>query len=74
MIIYEALYNYMTEESSYMTLSLHKTKQGARNAVAKKVRKQHKEHNELYKYDVEEMPYRFGAFEDWAIEKSEVLE
>lgn len=74
MILYEALYNYMTEESGYVTLSVHKTKQGARNAVAKVVREEREKHNKLYKYDREEMPYIYGEFEGWMIKEIEVQE
>jgi len=74
MVVYQALFNYMTEESSYVTLSLHKTKQGARDAVAKELRKEHEEHAKLYNYNVEEMAYRYGAFEDWRVDKIEVME
>lgn len=74
MKIWEALYNGMTFESSYATLSLHKTEQGARDAVAKYVRKKRKDHDSLYDYDVKKMSYRFGEFEAWGVRGVEVLD
>lgn len=74
MKIYLALYNDMIEESSYATISAHKTKQGARNALAKHVREQKKEHDEDFQYVVKEMRYRFGLFERWYVKEIELLD
>lgn len=49
MKIYEALYNPMIYESGDMTISIHKTKQGARNALAKYIWKERKKHYSIYK-------------------------
>lgn len=74
MKIYQALFNYMIEESSYETLSLHKTKQGARDAIARELRIEREAFNKRYEYNPEEMPYRYGLFSDWTVFESEVLE
>ncbi len=73
MVIYEALYNEMIYESSYETISVHKTKQGARDALAKKVKKEHEDYNRTYDYDVNEMPGLFGRFEAWCINETKLL-
>ncbi len=73
MIIYEALYNHMVYESSAETVSIHKTKQGARNALAKKVRQEHENYNKLFDYDVNVMDSRFGIFEAWGVNETKLL-
>jgi len=73
-ILYRALYNYMTEESGFITLSVHKTKQGARDAVARELRKEREKHNALYDYNVNEMAYRYGLFQAWLVDETEVQE
>ena len=74
MIIYKALYNHMIYESSAETVSIHKTKQGARNALAKRVKKEHENHNKMLDYDVDEMGSRFGIFEAWLVGEAELLD
>lgn len=74
MILYAALYNYMIYEAGYSTLSIHKTRQGARDSVAKELRKEHENHNKIYDYNVDEMGSPFGTFEAWDVQKIEVLE
>ena len=71
-VLYEALYNGMTEESSYETISVHKTKQGARDAVAKLVKEEHENFQKRYGYDVCEMSYRFGLFQAWDVNEIKV--
>lgn len=72
MKLYEALYNYMVYESGFITLSTHKTEQGARDAIAKELRKERENHNKLYDYDTEEMAYKYGEFEAWRVQEIEV--
>lgn len=72
--IYQALYNPMTEESAFLTLSIHKTEQGARDALAKYIRELHEEHNSFYNYDVDDLPYKFGEFQACRVEKTQVLD
>lgn len=74
MKLYQALYNSMTYEGGFVTLSTHKTKQGARNALAKELRKEREKHNKMYDYDTEEMAYRYGEFEAWQVKEIEVQE
>ncbi len=73
MVIYEALYNHMIHESSYETISIHKTEQGARNALAKKIKEEHEDYNKMYRYDVNEMVACFGRFEAWCINETKLL-
>lgn len=72
MKVFEALYNPMTEESSYGTLSIHSSKEGAERAI-----KEHKEEalkmwRKLYPTKDDE-PFEFGTFEDWDVREIEVL-
>lgn len=57
MIVYQALYNWMTYESSAKTLSLHRTKDGAEKAIGKHKAKDKKEHdsNHLRRYEEEDI-------------------
>jgi len=64
----------MVCESSDETISIHKTKQGARNALAKFVRKEYESYKKRYGYDVNEMPYIFGEFEEWRVNETELLD
>lgn len=79
MKIYEALYNEMIHESSYATISIHKTKQGARNALAKYIWKERKKHYSIYKshggtIPDDEPPYIFGQFEAWDVAETTLLD
>ena len=69
---YEALYNPMTWESSYGTLSVHLSKEGAEKAIAFHKMEKIKEWQRMYP-EKEEQPYEFGQFEDWAVREIRVL-
>jgi hypothetical protein len=71
MNVFEALYNPMTYESSYGTLSLHLTREGAEKAIAFHKMEKQKEWEALYPEE-DERPYEFGAFEDWGIREVEI--
>lgn len=62
----------MTEESSYMTLSLHLSKAGAEKAVEIHRAKTLSEWKQVYPTKKDE-PFPFGTFEDWMIIETEVL-
>jgi len=72
MKIYAFLYNSSTEESSYATMSLHRSKEGAEKAM-----NEHKE-TEYKKWKAMEKKYKgasfFGMWQDWAVEEMEVLD
>ena len=70
--VYEALYNPMTWESSYGTLSIHLSKEGAEKAIAFHKMEKIKEWQKMYP-EKEEQPYEFGQFEDWAVREIRVL-
>ena len=53
MIIYEFLYCSCVHESSYATMSLHKTKEGAEKAMELHKESAMKDYEEKYKRDVE---------------------
>jgi hypothetical protein len=70
MIAYEALYNPMTWESGYTTLSVHLSKEGAEKAIAFHKMEQMKKWEKMY--EDEEEPYKFGEFEDWCVQEIEI--
>jgi len=70
--VYEALYNPMTWESSYGTLSIHLSKEGAEKAIAFHKMEKIKEWEGLYPAE-DDKPYKFGDFEDWAVREVQVL-
>jgi hypothetical protein len=72
MKVFEALYNPMTEESSYGTISIHLSREGAERAIAEHKEKKKKEWESFY-LDKDEEPYSFGTFEDWSVNEVEVL-
>ena len=75
MILYQALYNSMIWESDFATISIHRTRQGARDALAKVVKFEHEKHNRIYNYDTKEMPYLYGfEFQAWSIQEIQLLE
>lgn len=71
-VIFEALYNPMTEESAYTTLSLHKTRDGAEDAIAEHKRKKKEDWKKVYPTKEDE-PFEFGTFEDWTTGETDVL-
>ena len=72
MKIYEALYNPMTEESAYTTLSLHLTKDGAERAIEDHKNKE-LEKWQRYHPSKELEPHRFGQYQDWLVDEVDVL-
>lgn len=70
--IWEALYNPMTWESSYETLSVHLSRDGAERAIELHKMTKLKEWEEMYPRK-KDRPYKFGNFEDWKINEIIVL-
>jgi len=64
--IYQALYNPMTEESAYATLSIHRTKEGAQKAIDYHKAQKLIDHNNRYPN------LAFGEFEDWCVNEIEL--
>ena len=69
MELYEFLYNPMIEESGYITMSIHRNKEGAEKAMEEHKEKEEKEFEDLYKDD--DKPFKFGYFESWCVNKIE---
>lgn len=76
MIIYEFLYNSSTEESSYATMSLHRTKEGAEKAMEKHKAKERRKWNKMYKNQPEliKKMSKFGQYQDWTIGEQKLLD
>lgn len=72
MKVYLALYNSMTQESSYETISVHATRMGAEVAIDRKVQKELEEWRKLYPEEDDE-PYPFGMFQDSIVQEVKVL-
>lgn len=72
MKVFEALYNPMTWESSFGTISVHLSKEGAEKAIAFHKKEKMDEWNELYP-NKEDEPFEFGEFEAWDVNEVEVL-
>jgi hypothetical protein len=74
------LYNDCIHESSWVTISIHFTKEGAENAMNEH---KEKEYQKWLKYDIEcrksdpdfftKYPNKFGEHEDWRVLPIEVL-
>jgi len=79
MKIYEALYNGMIEESSYATLSIHKTIRGAEMAIEFHKAERFKEHEKdeerrKKEYGDDYEPHKFAQWERWDINETELLD
>lgn len=78
MIIYEALYNPMIHESSYATLSLHRTKEGAEKAVQEhqdKIKKEHDDQNKEWQENgMEKSRFDWDFCQSWSIAETELLD
>ncbi len=88
--LYEFVYCGMTEESSYATMSVHRTHKGAETAMNKHKEEQRIEHEQKMKRYIDSWKEEgnddetikiltdsfppFGRFEDWGINETEVLE
>ena len=57
--VYQVLYNDDSWDSAMYTLSTHRTLEGARKVLAKHLWEQKNKFDSRYKYDVNEMPFRF---------------
>jgi hypothetical protein len=71
--LFEFVYCGMTEESSYATISLHRTREGAEKAMNKHKEEASQEWKKKYPVGSYE-PYPFGRFEDWGINEIEILD
>lgn len=74
MEVYGFFYNSMTEESSYGLISLHKTKKGAELAMEFHKNEAKKEYEDTKKRNGGEWPIEFGLFEDWIVQKVDILD
>jgi hypothetical protein len=54
-------------ESSYATMSLHKTRKGAEMAMEFHRNEAKKEHDEMYNRPMDAVDYPFGEHEDWSV-------
>ena len=70
--LYAFLYNSCIHESSWSTISLHYSKEGAEKAMQEHKQKALDEFNEMYA-DNNEFDFKFGEHEDWCVEPVEVL-
>ena len=70
--LYAFLYNSCIHESSWATVSLHYSKEGAEKAMQEHKQKALDEFNEMYAND-NEFDFKFGEHEDWCVEPVEVL-
>jgi hypothetical protein len=83
MKIYAFVYNPMIEESGYITVSLHKTKEGTLKALdehkaemKREWTEKIKKSKEIYGEDFHKLRrgMSFGMWEDWDIEERELLD
>jgi len=74
-IIYEFLYCSCVHESSWATMSLHKTKEGAKKAMKKHKSAERRRFNKIYE-DSPELKeiVKFGEHENWCIGEQELLD
>jgi len=87
--LFEFVYCGMTEESSYATISLHRTREGAEKAMNEHKQKERLQHdkfierykNELKLQGIEEKDmgmyldsFQFGRFKDWHVQEVEILD
>ncbi len=72
-ILYEFLYCPCIHESGWVTVSLHRTREGAQKALDSHKDSAKKEFNERYsKEEIEKLIFKFGQFEDWRIGEIEL--
>ncbi len=71
--LYEFVYCCMTEESSYATISVHRTREGAEKAMNEHKERCREEWKKKYPVGSYE-PFPFGRFEDWGINETEVVD
>lgn len=70
--IYAFLYNSCVQESSWATISLHYTKEGAEKAMQEHKQKALDNFNKMYA-DNNKFDFKFGEYEDWCVEPVEVF-
>lgn len=70
--VYAFLYNPCIHESSWGTVSLHKTRRGAEMALEFHKAEQKREWDYIYKG--EEPPFEFGAMESWIVEEIDIAD
>jgi len=70
--IYLALYNPMIEESSFETLSVHFTKEGAEEAIKIHKEDEKKKFNKCY--SERKAAFEFGTFQEWGIHETIIEE
>lgn len=73
MKVYGFLYNGMTEESSFATMSLHETRKGAEMAMEFHREEQRKEWLSFCPTKEEQEEFPFGNFKAWAVEEFDIL-
>lgn len=65
--LYAFLYNSCIHESSWTTVSLHYSREGAEKAMREHKQKALDDFNEMYS-DNNEFNIKFGQYEDWCVE------
>ena len=71
--VHAALYNPMIWESGFITLSLHKTEEGARKAIEEHQRQEYEEWLEDYKKDVDP-PEKWDDFKAWNVKPMKIYD
>ena len=71
--VYEFLYNNCIHESSWATMSLHYTKEGAEKAMSDHKQKKLDEFNKMYGHQ-NVFYFKFGEHEDWCVNPIEILQ
>ena len=71
-MVYEFLYNDCIHESSYATISLHYSKEGAEKAMNDHKQKKLDEFNEMYEL-INDFDFKFGEHEGWRVNLIEIL-
>lgn len=75
MKIHLAEYNPSTEESTFGTISIHRTKAGAEKAIKDHRAKEQETFNTRYgSQKGEPFPIVFAEWEDWAVSETELLD
>jgi hypothetical protein len=75
MIIYEASFNPMTEESCYGSISLHTSKEGAEKALKEHQDKEKAEFDALFNVaDAKKLGLKWDDFKAWHVFELELLD
>jgi hypothetical protein len=70
--VYAFMYCDCVFESSFATISLHRSKEGAEKAMEAHRAKKKEWHDKMYADEDED--FKFGEFEDWTVEPLEILD